>query len=58
MLSYCNAASDHGVLVTEIDGKLEAMHENKQLVDLMSQMRVAIQKRERLIQAIKTAMKL
>ena len=58
ILSYCSAAVDHGELVTELDGKLDCMHEDKQLASLLLQRRDAIQKQARLIHAIKLAVKL
>ena len=44
VLCYWNATVDRGELVTKIDGKLDAMHEDKPLVDLMLERRGAIRK--------------
>ena len=57
-MCYWNAAVDHGELITEVDSKLISLHEDKPLADLLLQRRYAIQKRERLIQAIKIGVKI
>ena len=58
VLSYSNAAVDHGKSIEENDENLNDDHDDKQIAELLLLRKDPTQKRERLIQAVQNAMKL
>ena len=56
-LSYWNAAVEHGKTVKEIDETLASKVDDKQIADLLLRRTDAINRRDRLIQTVETAIK-
>ena len=57
ILSYWNAAVEHGKTVKEIDENLASNVDDKQIADLLLRRTDAINRRDRLIKAVENAMK-
>ena len=57
ILSYWNAAVEHGKTIREIDENLASNDDNKQIAELLLRRIDAINRRERLIKAIQNAIK-
>ena len=56
-LGYWNAAVEHGKTVKEIDENLDSNVDNKQISDLLLRQTYAINRRDRLIEAVENAIK-
>ena len=58
VLSYWNVAVDYGKSIEEIDESLHDDHDDKQIAELLLRRNDTAQKRERLIQAVQSEIKI